>query len=112
IGEDPVRVAQVGADGCGQVRVVCQQRLGVALHDGVAVDVDHARCGDTGAGDLMYRALGGQPGSDVDELVDAGFGAGVHGTAHERPVGQSHRHEFGDGLHGRAGGVAVARVVV
>jgi hypothetical protein len=85
VGEDLVRVAQVGVDDRG-VLVAGQDGLAVRDRDRVDVDVDDpgARVGPLG--DLVHVPLGRYAGPDVEELADAGAGQQPHRPAEKGPV--------------------------
>jgi hypothetical protein len=79
--------AQVAVDHGDQGVLTGQQRAAVGQHHGVTVDV-----GDPGelvvaVGDVVDVVLGGQPGPDVDELVDVLFlGEELDSAGEEIPV--------------------------
>lgn len=64
-----VRVAQVGLDQHGGA-IGGQQLAGVGEHHRIVIYVDHPGTWHHRLHDLMRIALGGQTGSDVDELAD------------------------------------------
>ena len=72
LGQDLVRVAQVGVDvGGGAFRGAGQQGPGVGQHQGVVVDVDDAGLRRYPLRDLVGVVRGRQAGADVEELPDA-----------------------------------------
>jgi hypothetical protein len=87
-GQDGFGIAQVGVDvGGPPFRRRGEQGAGVREHERVVVDVHDAGRRRGFLGDLVDVVRGGQPGTDVEELPDAGFGGQVpDGAAEECPV--------------------------
>jgi hypothetical protein len=101
--------------------VVGEQRPGVAQHDRVVVDVDHAGGGLDLLGDLVHVLRGGQAGTDVEQLPDARLADQVADHAPEDvPLGahahlyrgQRRDHLLGDGAVGGEVVLAAEKVVV
>src|SRR6185437_13173773 len=112
--EDLVRVAQVGIDVVGgTVAGAGQQRAGVGQHDRVVVRVHDPGGRRDLLGDLVDVRTGGDAGTDVEELPDAGVVGQVgHRTLHERPVGPDVAHDRRPGRHHRLAGRPVGGEVV
>ena len=86
LGEDPLRLTQVGVDDPGQL-VAGQQLPAVRDRHRVDVDVHHSGLGVHPLRHLVHVAHGGNSGADVEELVDAGVEQHPDGPAQELPAG-------------------------
>jgi hypothetical protein len=112
VGEDLGRLAQVGLDH-GGVRVVLQHEPAVRHGDLVAVHVDDPCAGRGRLGDLVDVLLGGDAGTDVEELPDAGLADQVpDGPAEKCPVGPHHGPDVGVYRDHRTGHVLVGPEIV
>lgn len=102
VGQDAVRVAQVGL-GHGRGVVGGQQCPGVSADHGVVVDVGHARVGVGVLGDLVHVVLCGQPGAQVEKLPHTVLGGqDAHCAAVRRERHANHLVSLSRG-HSQAG---------
>src|SRR5262249_48230717 len=110
-GEQRVRRPDVGEyhDGRG---VVGEQRLAVQGHARVVVHVHHAGGGVDRLGDLVRVLHRGQPGAEVEELVDALHRHVPDGTAERGPVEPRAVATVAYGRHRLGGDRTVYREVV
>src|SRR5205807_1249102 len=94
-GPADVEGGDLGGTGVGE------QRLAVRVDDRVVVDVYHVDRRVDLVRDLAHVALGGQPGTDVEQLGDTRLGDQVaHGPAQERPVRLGRERRLRRQLHG------------
>ncbi|GAA3411209.1 hypothetical protein GCM10018952_18920 [Streptosporangium vulgare] len=92
----------------GHVLVLAEDRPAVDQDGRVVVDVDDPGVG----GDLVHVVLGGQPGADVEELVDPRLGEETDRPAQERAIGAGTVPDLGDDLQCLLRGLPIHREVV
>lgn len=99
--EHSVHVAGVGGDGVG-VRVAAEYGAGVRLHHGVDVHIDHPGLGVGELGHLVGVLDRGQPGAEVDDLLDARLAdEEVDDPADEGPVAPHEVDDLGHRVLGK-----------